>query len=43
MNNGERGPPDDIFKRYEERIGSRIAGYYNIYQFFGEDLRLRKK
>lgn len=31
-----------IFKVYEERIGSRIAGYYDIYQFFGEDLRLKK-
>lgn len=31
---------EQIFKRYEERIGSRIAGYYNIYRFFGEDLRL---
>ena len=30
-----------IFKIYEERIGSRIAGYYNIYQFFGDDLRLK--
>lgn len=33
---------EQIFKIYEERIGSRIAGYYNIYQFFGEDLRLKK-
>lgn len=32
----------DIFKNYEERIGSRIAGYYDIYYFFGEDLRLKK-
>lgn len=32
---------EKIFKFYEERIGSRIAGYYNIYQFFGEDLRLK--
>lgn len=34
---------EQIFKLYEERIGSRIAGYYNIYQFFGEDLRINKK
>ena len=34
---------EQIFKIYEERIGSRIAGYYNIYQFFGEDLRLKNK
>ena len=32
-----------IFKTYEERIGSRIAGYYDIYYFFGEDLRLKKR
>ena len=31
-----------IFKNYEERIGSRIAGYYDIYYFFGEDLRFKK-
>lgn len=34
---------EQIFKMYEERIGSRIAGYYNIYQFIGDDLRLNKK
>ena len=33
---------DNIFRSYEERIGSRIAGYYDIYYFFGEDLRFRK-
>lgn len=33
---------DKIFSLYEERIGSRIAGFYNIYYFFGEDLRLKK-
>lgn len=33
---------EQIFKIYEERIGSRIAGNYDIYQFFGEDLRLKK-
>ena len=32
----------DIFNNYEERIGSRIAGYYDIYYFFGEDLRFKK-
>lgn len=32
---------DNIFKNYEERIGSRIAGYYDIYYFFGKDLRLK--
>lgn len=33
----------DIFKNYEERIGSRIAGYYDIYYFFGNDLRFKKR
>lgn len=33
---------NDIFKHYEERIGSRIAGYYDIYFFFGDDLRFKK-
>ena len=33
---------EQIFRVYEERIGSRIAGYYDIYQFFGDDLRLKK-
>ena len=32
----------DIFNYYEERIGSRIAGYYDIYYFFGNDLRFRR-
>ena len=31
----------DIFNIYEERIGSRIAGYYDIYCFFGDDLRFK--
>lgn len=33
---------EQIFSLYEERIGSRIAGFYDIYYFFGEDLRLSK-
>lgn len=33
---------NDIFRNYEERIGSRIVGYYDIYYFFGEDLRFRQ-
>ena len=33
---------NDIFRTYEERIGSRIAGYYDIYCFFGDDLRFKK-
>ncbi|MCI8655285.1 MAG: ATP-binding protein [Clostridia bacterium] len=32
---------NDIFRKYEERICSRIGGYYDIYYFFGEDLRLK--
>ena len=32
----------EIFNKYEERIGSRIAGYYDIYCFFGDDLRFKK-
>ena len=33
----------DIFNNYEERIGSRIAGYYDIYCFFGDDLRFKNR
>ncbi len=33
----------EIFQTYEERIGSRIAGYYDIYYFFGDDLRFKIK
>ena len=33
---------NEIFNNYEERIGSRIAGYYDIYYFFGDDLRFKK-
>ena len=32
----------NIFNTYQDRIGSRIAGYYDIYYFFVEDLRLKK-
>lgn len=34
---------NNIFKNYEERIGSRIAGHYDIYYFFGDDLRFKRK
>lgn len=34
---------NEIFSKYEERIGSRIAGYYNIYYFFGDDIRFKKR
>ena len=33
---------DNIFNTYEERIGSRIAGFYDIYYFFGDDLRFKR-
>ena len=33
---------NDIFNNYVERIGSRIAGYYDIYCFFGDDLRFKR-
>ena len=34
---------NNIFKNYEERIGSRIVGFYDIYYFFGDDLRFKNK
>ena len=34
---------NDIFSIYQDRISSRIAGYYDIYYFFGEDLRLKNR
>ena len=34
---------NEIFNKYEERIGSRIAGYYDIYCFFGDDIRFKKR
>ena len=34
---------NNIFKSYEERIGSRIAGFSDIYYFFGDDLRFKLK
>ena len=33
---------NNLFKAYDERIFSRLAGYYNICRFFGEDLRYKK-
>ncbi len=32
-----------IFSVYNERIASRIIGNYNIYKFFGDDIRLKIK
>ena len=34
---------NQIFNTYGERIGSRIAGFYDIYCFFGEDLRFKNR
>lgn len=34
---------NNIFKIYEERIGSRIAGFYDVYYFFGDDIRFKRK
>lgn len=33
---------NDIFDVYDERIGSRIVGNYNLCRFFGDDIRLKK-
>lgn len=31
-----------LFNTYDERIASRFVGYYDIYRFFGDDIRLIK-
>ena len=31
-----------LFQTYDERLASRFVGYYDIYRFFGDDLRLKK-
>lgn len=31
---------NELFSRYDERLVSRFAGYYNICRFFGDDIRL---
>ena len=33
---------NNLFTTYDERIFSRLAGYYNICRFFGDDIRLKK-
>lgn len=33
---------NNLFDTYGERIFSRLASYYNVCRFFGEDIRLRK-
>ena len=32
----------NIFSNYEERLGSRFVGHYNICRFFGDDIRFMK-
>ena len=32
----------DIFNIYNERIGSRFVGHYNICKFIGDDIRFKK-
>ena len=32
-----------LFRTYDERIVSRFIGNYNIYRFFGDDIRFKKK
>ncbi len=34
---------NELYKRYEERVLSRIIGNFNICRFIGEDIRLKKK
>ena len=31
----------NLYSNYDERIVSRIVGYYNICYFFGEDIRFK--
>lgn len=33
---------DEIMKSYSERIYSRLFGNFNMYKFFGEDIRLKR-
>lgn len=33
---------NNLYNTYDERIFSRLAGYYNICRFFGDDIRLKK-
>ena len=34
---------NNLFETYDERIFSRLAGYYNICRFYGDDIRLKNK
>ncbi|MDO4477384.1 MAG: ATP-binding protein, partial [Clostridia bacterium] len=31
-----------LFNTYDERLVSRFIGYYDIYRFYGDDIRLKK-
>ncbi|MDR0979246.1 MAG: ATP-binding protein [Lachnospiraceae bacterium] len=33
---------ENLYKNYDERIVSRLIGYYDIYRFFGDDIRQKK-
>ena len=33
----------NLFNTYDERIVSRFVGHYNIYPFFGDDIRFKKQ
>lgn len=32
-----------LFNTYDERLVSRFVGYYDIYRFYGDDIRLKKQ
>ena len=34
---------NNLFQNYDERIFSRLAGYYNIYRFYSDDIRINKR
>ena len=34
---------NNLFQNYDERFFSRLAGYYNICRFYGEDIRINKR
>ena len=34
---------NNLFQNYDERIFSRLAGYYNICRFYGDDIRVNKR
>lgn len=34
---------NNLFQNYDERIFSRLVGYYNICRFYGEDIRINKR